>query len=279
MGRSWAHPLPSPAAHAWSTPCAFRASLSICPNHNAECPSEDFPQNPTPPSYVTAPNPHQTQQAPVMHPHTTPKQQALGQVALPLRALQALPRHAPPPPGALPGRAPPRRGPSPPGAPPPRTFILRSRDLLSWHQARQVAVSRLSRDSSTSLAVRNISMFTKSCSEGSPGSEYWTPGPPKAGHGARQLASRPPLRTPYPVLRHPAAGRVCTARRPGDSPGPARTWGPTSSHRANIWRARWSILSISMGFTLQIDFKFRLLRRGSWGAARLSSLWSASLPP
>lgn len=42
------------------------------------------------------------------------------------------------------------------------TFILRRRDLLSWHQARHVAVSCLSRDSSTSLAVRNISMFTRS---------------------------------------------------------------------------------------------------------------------
>lgn len=84
----------------------------------------------------------------------------------------------------------------------------------------------------------------------------------------------PPLmRTPYQVLGHPASGRVCTARRPGDSPGPARTWGPTSSHRANIWRSRWSILSISMGFTLQTDFKFRLLRRGSWGGC--TSLASA----
>lgn len=42
------------------------------------------------------------------------------------------------------------------------TFIFRKRDLLSWHQARQVAVSWRSRDSSTSFAVRNISMFTKS---------------------------------------------------------------------------------------------------------------------
>lgn len=60
----------------------------------------------------------------------------------------------------------PRSGAAPPQSPAQvqsHTFILRSRDLLSWHQARQVAVSRLSRDSSTSLAVRNISMFTKSC--------------------------------------------------------------------------------------------------------------------
>lgn len=48
----------------------------------------------------------------------------------------------------------------------PHTFIFRSRDLLSWHQARQVAVSRLSKDSSTSLAVRNISIFTRSLEEG-----------------------------------------------------------------------------------------------------------------
>lgn len=42
------------------------------------------------------------------------------------------------------------------------TFIFLSLDLLSWHQAKQVMVSCLSNDSSTSLAVKNISIFTKS---------------------------------------------------------------------------------------------------------------------
>lgn len=42
------------------------------------------------------------------------------------------------------------------------TFIFLSLDLLSWHQAKQVIVSCLSNDSSTSLAVKNISIFTKS---------------------------------------------------------------------------------------------------------------------
>lgn len=51
------------------------------------------------------------------------------------------------------------------------TFILRRRDLLSWHQAKHVAVSCLSRDSSTSLAVRNISMFTRSYNM----RQKWTP--------------------------------------------------------------------------------------------------------
>lgn len=101
-------------------------------------------------------------------------------------------------------------------------------------------------------------MFTKSCSEGSPGSEHWTPDPPEAARTRRPAAGS------SPALGHRAAGRVCTARGPGDSPGPARTWGPTSSHRAHIWRSRRSTLAVSMRFTLQIDFKFRLLRRGSW---------------
>lgn len=122
----------------------------------------------------------------------------------------------------------------------PHTFIFRSRDLLSWHQARQVAVSRLSKDSSTSLAVRNISIFTRSLEEGAAQVTtcLW---PTSRGNWFLPSSPQPPnqnfgLALLYPCLRFNLSGALLIESTQGiDSRSRNGPWWLGSLHVADAY--------------------------------------------